>query len=71
MNTIGIRYYFVQLKRAIKNLPYMLLYLFIMSVLAFTLFKACVYLLATENMVGKINIGVILPQDDETAKFAV
>lgn len=71
MNTIGIRYYFVQLKRAIKNLPYMLLYLFIMSVLAFTLFKACVNLLATENMVGKINIGVILPQDDETAKFAV
>lgn len=71
MNTIGIRYYFVQLKRAIKNLPYMLLYLFIMSVLAFTLFKACVNLLATENMVGKINIGVVLPQDDETAKFAV
>lgn len=71
MRTIGIRYYFMQSKRAMKNLPYVILYLTVMAILSLALFKACVSTLATEGLVGKINIGIVLPKDDETADFAV
>lgn len=66
-----IRFFFVQWKRIVRYIPFIIAYIAVMCGLAFVLLTACVNIMTQENLVGKINIGVVLPEDDETARFAV